>query len=124
MCSLLLKHESKHSWLYNKIENGLGAMTRGYRRLLAATLRARWVVIIAWFIVVGLGALLFTVLKSELSPIEDRGVVFGLVTAPQGSTPQYTADQLKPYPHTHLIASVVQVPELLKAEGGRQEAKG
>jgi multidrug efflux pump len=35
-------------------------------------------------------------IKSELSPIEDRGVIFGLVTAPQGSTPQYTADQLRP----------------------------
>ena len=35
-------------------------------------------------------------LKSELSPIEDRGVVFGLVTAPQGSTPQYTSNQIKP----------------------------
>ena len=96
MCSLLLKHESKHSWLYNKIENGLGAMTRGYRRALAATLRARWLIVMAWLVVVGLGALFFTLLKSELSPIEDRGVVFGLVTAPQGSTPQYTADQIKP----------------------------
>src|SRR6185436_8344468 len=26
MCSLLLKHEEKQSWLYNKIESGLGAM--------------------------------------------------------------------------------------------------
>jgi multidrug efflux pump len=77
MCSLLLKHESKHSWLYNKIENGLGAMTRGYRRLLAATLRARWVVVLLWCVVLSLGALFFTLLKSELSPIEDRGVVFG-----------------------------------------------
>src|SRR5690606_5382894 len=34
--------------------------------------------------------------KSELSPIEDRGLIFGVVTVPQGSTPQYTADQLRP----------------------------
>src|SRR6185295_12110229 len=96
MCSLLLKHEARHSWLYNAIERGLTAMTQGYRRALAATLRARWVVVIAWFAVAALGALFFVLLKSELSPIEDRGVVFGLVTAPQGSTPQYTADQIKP----------------------------
>jgi multidrug efflux pump len=96
MCSLLLKHESKHSWLYNKIEDWIGAMTRGYRRALAATLRARWAVVLGWFVVAGLGGLFFTLLKSELSPLEDRGVVFGLVTAPQGSTPQYTADQIKP----------------------------
>jgi multidrug efflux pump len=80
MCSLLLKHERKHSWLYNKIEAGLAAMTNGYRRVLAATLRARWVVVILWFVVLSLGGLFFTLLKSELSPTEDRGVVFGLVT--------------------------------------------
>jgi len=34
-------------------------------------------------------------LKSELAPIEDRGVVFGVVSAPQGSTPQYTSEQLR-----------------------------
>ena len=53
-----------------------------------------------------LGALFFTLLKSELSPIEDRGVVFGLVTAPQGSTPQYTADQIKPIEEFY-----AQIPE-------------
>ena len=83
MCSLLLKHETKHSWIYNVIERGLQAMTSGYRRLLTAALHARWVVVLLWLAVAGLGTLLFTVLKSELAPTEDRGVVFGLVTAPQ-----------------------------------------
>ncbi|HXN16361.1 MAG TPA: efflux RND transporter permease subunit, partial [Usitatibacter sp.] len=34
-------------------------------------------------------------LRSELSPVEDRGVIFGFVTAPEGSTVRYTADNLK-----------------------------
>src|SRR5581483_27946 len=84
MCSLLLKHEQKHSFLYLVIEKWLTGLTRGYRRALAATLRARWAVVVAWFVVLGAGVVLFMNLKSELSPIEDRGVVFGLVTAPQG----------------------------------------
>ena len=96
MCSLLLRHEAKHSWIYNKIESGFEAFTNGYRRLLSAALHARWIVIAGWVATLAVGATLFLSLKSELSPIEDRGVVFGLVTAPQGSTPQYTADQLKP----------------------------
>ncbi len=96
MCSLLLRHEAKHSALYLFIERGLTALTRGYRRLLGALLHARWIVLAGWLLVLGAGAVLFTTLKSELAPIEDRGVVFGLVSAPQGSTPQYTADQLKP----------------------------
>jgi multidrug efflux pump len=96
MCSLLLKHETKHSWLYNKIEAGFEAVSNGYRRLLTAALKARWVVAAGWVATLCIGGLLFTSLKSELSPTEDRGMIFGAVTAPQGSTPRYTGDQMKP----------------------------
>ena len=96
MCSLLLKHEAKHSWLYNIVEKWIQALTGGYRRALTWTLHHRYVIVAAWLVVLGAGAVLFSNLKSELAPIEDRGVVFGLLTAPQGSTPQYTADMLKP----------------------------
>lgn len=96
MCSQLLKHETKHSWLYNKIEAGLEAFTNGYRRLLSAALGARWIVLVGWFLTIAFGLFLFTQLKSELSPIEDRGIIFGVVTAPQGSTPQYTSNQMRP----------------------------
>jgi multidrug efflux pump len=96
MCSQLLKHESKHSWLYNKIEAGFQAFTNGYRRLLSAALAARWLVLVGWFATIAFGLFLFTQLKSELSPIEDRGIIFGVVTAPQGSTPQYTSNQMRP----------------------------
>ena len=106
MCSLLLRHEEKHSRLYNVIEGAIVRLTSGYRRALTAVLHARWVVVVAWLGVLAGGALLFTMLKSELSPVEDRGVVFGLVTAPQGSTPQYTGDQIKPIEDLY-----AQVPE-------------
>jgi multidrug efflux pump len=96
MCSLMLRHQKRHSWLYNVIERGLTGMTQGYRRLLTAALHNRWIIAVLWAVVAGLGAVFFLVLKSELAPVEDRGVVFGIVTAPQGSTPQYTADQIRP----------------------------
>jgi multidrug efflux pump len=96
MCSLLLRHQTKHSWIYNKIEAGFVAFTSGYRKTLTALLRHRWIVGVGWVATLAVGAMLFMNIKSELSPIEDRGVIFGLVTAPQGSTPQYTADQLRP----------------------------
>jgi multidrug efflux pump len=106
MCSLLLRHQEKHSWIFNLVEGWLNALTQGYRRALTAVLHARWVVMIAWVAVLGAGGLLFTMLKSELSPLEDRGVILGLVTAAQGSTPQYTADQIKPIEQFY-----AQVPE-------------
>jgi multidrug efflux pump len=96
MCSVLLKHQTRHSRLYNVIESGLVGMTNGYRRALSATLRRRWAVVASWAVVAVLGGVLFMALRSELAPSEDRGVVFGIVSAPQGSTPQYTSEMLKP----------------------------
>src|SRR5262249_53637448 len=96
MCSLLLKHQEKHSWIYNVIERGIEGFTEGYRRALAATLRTRWLIVAVWVGVLALGVQFFTMLKSELAPLEDRGVILGIVSAPQGSTPVYTADQIKP----------------------------
>ncbi len=106
MCSLLLRHQDRHSRIYNVIEGWIGALTRGYRAALGAVLRHRGFVVIAWVAVLGLGVLFFSLLKAELAPIEDRGVVLGLVVAPQGSTPQFTADQLKP-----IEALYARIPE-------------
>jgi multidrug efflux pump len=112
MCSLLLRHETKHSAVYNWIEAGFNAMTQAYRRALAGALKARWLVVIGWFVTIGVGVLFFTQLKSELSPIEDRGVIFGVVTAPQGSTPQYTSDQIRP-----VVEYYSQIPEAFAYTG-------
>ncbi|MBL0291467.1 MAG: efflux RND transporter permease subunit [Betaproteobacteria bacterium] len=106
MCSLLLRHEEKHSWIYNFIERGLGGLTQGYRRLLTAALHARWLVGLLWLAMAGLGAFFFMQLKSELAPTEDRGVVFGLISTPQGSTPEYTAEQIRPVEQFY-----AQIPE-------------
>jgi multidrug efflux pump len=94
MCSLLLRHEAKHSKVYLLVERFFEGMTNGYRRLLRATLHTRPVVVLLWFVVAGLGGWFFSLLKSELAPIEDRGVIFGFVSAPQGSTVNYTASNL------------------------------
>src|SRR6185436_4766031 len=48
MCSILLKHHERQSWLYNTIESILNGMTNAYRRALTATLHARWLIVILW----------------------------------------------------------------------------
>ena len=53
MCSLLLKHQDQHSWIYNTIEGWIDAVTDGYRRLLTATLHARWLIVLVWVVVLG-----------------------------------------------------------------------
>jgi multidrug efflux pump len=106
MCSLLLKHEKKHSWLYNVIERFLQGITHGYRRALKTTLGAPAPIVLAWLVVAGLGGLLFTQLKSELTPSEDRGVIFGLVSSPQGATVRYTSENTRPIEELY-----TQIPE-------------
>ncbi len=89
MCSKVLKeHES--NWLYDRTEGFFEAMNRGYRSVLHRTLRVRWAAIPVYLVVLVAMAWLFLQLKSELSPIEDRGFFMAFVVAPEGSTMQYT----------------------------------
>jgi len=90
MSSLLLKHEPRHGFLYNLFERGFSALNNGYKSLLTAVLTVRPLVLIVVVAVGGAGWLLFSTLRSELSPVEDRGVVLGIAIAPEGSTIGYT----------------------------------
>ncbi|HRD67183.1 MAG TPA: efflux RND transporter permease subunit [Candidatus Competibacter sp.] len=90
MCSKLLHHEQKHNWLFNVSERFFQAMNRGYRGALVWALDWRWLVVLSFF-ATGAGAVwLFLHLKSELSPLEDRGTIIGVVVAPEGATLTYT----------------------------------
>ena len=91
MCSKLLKHEPSHGRVYNAIEGFFIWQTEAYRRYLTASLNKRWIAACIWLAFVGISIPLFANLKSELAPIEDRGVIFGVVSAPEGATIGYTA---------------------------------
>ena len=112
MCSLLLRHNPKPNWFDRTMEKLLTGMSNGYGRALRWIvttgyhpqpgqrglavgvkrffLQARWLVLA----VMALSALgIFVVypnMRSELSPMEDRGVVSASVTAPDGATLEYT----------------------------------
>jgi multidrug efflux pump len=89
MCSVLLRHETKHGRIYRSIEAVLDAMTHGYRRALVWSLSHRWVVLLVFVLVGGASWVLLKSLKSELSPVEDRGVVIGMFLGPEGATIDY-----------------------------------
>jgi len=90
MCSRMLKHETKHGFLYNMVEGWLNAMTSAYRRTLVLALNHRLLVVLLGLAVASSSVFFFTNLKSELAPTEDRGVVFGVLSAPEGATLGYT----------------------------------
>lgn len=89
MCSLLLKHEEKHGKAFVLIENFLNWVTAGYKRVLVASLRQRWIVMLGFVLVAVASGVLFSVLKSELAPTEDRGTIMGSFSGPEGATLDY-----------------------------------
>ena len=94
MCSKLLRHNATPGWFDSFMERVLVALTGGYTRTLRFTLRHRWAVVLVMFASAGISAWLFTTAKSELSPMEDRGVIAMPIRAPDGSTLEYTARYL------------------------------
>jgi multidrug efflux pump len=95
MCSKMLKHETSHGKFYTVTERWFVNLIEGYKRVLDGALHHRLYVIAAALFVAAMSIVLGLVLRSELSPIEDRGVIFGFVSAPEGSTAKYTASNLK-----------------------------
>ena len=95
MCSVLLRHQPSHGRLYVFIEKLLVGLTDRYRNGLARALRNRGLVLLLGLAVAIGSGVLFKTVKSELAPIEDRGVVFGVVSGPEGSTLDYTLQSVK-----------------------------
>ena len=109
MCSLILKHEVKHGRLYNTIEGFFVNLTALYKRTLTAVLKQRAIGIGLWVVFVSLAIPLFMNLKQELAPLEDRGIIFGVVSAPEGATVSYTAGYV-----AQIEEMYKQVPEMLR----------
>jgi multidrug efflux pump len=95
MCSLMLKHNPTPSWFDRTIDKQLQRLSSGYRWVLVWTLSHRWLVV-AVMVAAGIGT--FTLLKStksELAPLEDRGVILTVINGPDGATMEYTTRYAK-----------------------------
>jgi multidrug efflux pump len=106
MCSQMLRHDGQHGKIYNAIERFLVGMTNAYRRSLTASLKVRWLVVAVMLAVGGASVLLFMNVKKELAPVEDRGIIFGPLSAPDGSTIRYMEDNIK-----KVEAAYASIPE-------------
>jgi multidrug efflux pump len=90
MCSKLLRHINNPTWFDSHMERVLVSLTGVYRVALSWVLHHRWLVALVMLASAGGSWWLFSTAKSELSPMEDRGVLIVPVTAPEGSTLEYT----------------------------------
>ncbi len=94
MCSKLLRHASQPTRFDTFMERVLVALSNAYARVLKASLNARWLVVSVMLAAAGASWWLFSTAKSELAPMEDRGVIAMPVRAPDGATLEYTARYL------------------------------
>jgi multidrug efflux pump len=90
MCAVLLKEHQSHGPAYQRVEAAIVGMTAAYRRALRAALDGRAIVLLVGAAIALGGIAVGFTLKRELSPTEDRGFIFGVFIAPEGSTLAYT----------------------------------
>ncbi len=94
LCSKLLRHNPKPGAFDRFMESVLVWATQTYTSVLRWTLQRRWITVGVMLASAAGSAALYLNAKSELSPMEDRGVVFMPVRAPDGATLDYTARYL------------------------------
>jgi multidrug efflux pump len=125
MCRFLLKkHGDTPNFFYRSTEPFFRAMTNGYRAGLAPFLRWRWLAVPILLVSGGLIAWLVTTLPRELAPLEDRENIRIAVTAPEGSTVEYTEswmDKIAVYVDEN-VPEAFRSFSILGGGGGRSEA--
>ncbi len=80
-------------------DRGLAAISAGaferfkafYTRLLDASLKVRPAIYLIWLVISLLTIPMFMMSAKELAPVEDQGVIFGIVEAPANATLEYTS---------------------------------
>ncbi|MCC6599966.1 MAG: efflux RND transporter permease subunit [Crocinitomicaceae bacterium] len=81
---------AKPSRFYVASEPFFRGMENGYRRLLTAFLKRPYLAPLIVFICLAAGAFFFSLLKSELAPLEDRSAIRAPVVLPEGTDYDYT----------------------------------
>jgi multidrug efflux pump len=99
-------HGASTSWASRSFDWFFEKLDRYYRNILNWALRRRAWMIAGAAVTVVLGMILFRLLPSELVPIEDRGVGFGIVIAPEGATLEYTDKYMR-----QIEAQLLALPE-------------
>ncbi len=107
---LLGREHGKKSWLFQRVDRFLAALTNGYVRALRVFLRFEAVALILFVAGLGLAYYVFRQVPQAFVPNEDQGYIFVIIKAPTGASLEYTrkiADQV--------TAVALNVPEIDRA---------
>ena len=94
LSSRLLKHHEPN-WFYKKTEPFFIWLVNSYRKALDSFMNVRWISIVIMIFIFGMIYWLGSMLKSELAPLEDRSNLRISVTAPEGSSFEFTQKYIR-----------------------------
>ncbi|MBS1733977.1 MAG: efflux RND transporter permease subunit [Bacteroidetes bacterium] len=83
---VLSRKNGGHGRFYRMTEPFFAGMESGYRKLLGGFLKVRWFAFVLIIVCVGIIFFIFTSLKSEIAPMEDRSSVRFTVTGSEGTS--------------------------------------
>jgi multidrug efflux pump len=99
-------HSGGGGWASRSFDSFFAWLDRTYDRILGRSLRHRFAMIVVSVVLIVSSVFLLKLLPSELVPTEDRGLGFGVVFAPEGSTLAYTDKYM------HMVeGTLMQAPE-------------
>ena len=122
LCAKILKGGQAETPFYKKTERYFVAVISGYRRLLTRVLDYRAFVAIGLALAAGLTVYMMLHMQSELAPLEDRNIVFSIISGPDGATIDYTSRFMD-----EIEAIYAKIPERLKTftiTGARGDVSG
>jgi multidrug efflux pump len=92
LCSKMLKplHHTSNTWASRSFDRFFEWLERIYAGTLRSAVRRKWLMIAGAALALAINVALFKFIPSELVPVEDRGIAFGIVLAPEGGTLDYT----------------------------------
>ncbi|MEZ5278162.1 MAG: efflux RND transporter permease subunit [Opitutaceae bacterium] len=100
-------NREKHGRLFNFFERRFDWINGHYMRVLRFSMRHRFLVIFGAIASLGLSALVLSRLDREFLPDEDKGRLFCILFAPEGSTSEYTDRMMR-----QMEAIVSETPEV------------
>jgi HAE1 family hydrophobic/amphiphilic exporter-1 len=104
--AILLREAHEKWWWLRKFDQGVAALTRGYRGLLHRVLNYRLAMAVLFFAGLGLTYLVFTRVPTGFVPDEDQGYFIIVIQAPSGASLEYTKAI-----NTQISAMLANVPE-------------
>jgi multidrug efflux pump len=94
ICSKMLSAEHVSNRLADKVESLSARLEEGYRGLMTPLISRGWLTLLVLALSVAGSVLLFSLVPREYAPQEDRGYLFLSVTTPEGSSYEYTLEQV------------------------------